>query len=132
MNEHEAPDESPSKAQPSGSPESQHSRESAESATPPAQNTSTGTHSKPAPPTTRPLPRWRVLLHNDDVNEMQYVVNTIINLTRIEEPTAVEKTVEAHKQGLSLLLTTHQERAELFQQQFQSANLTVTIEPEAE
>lgn len=91
---------------------------------------STDTRSKPQTPATKPLPRWRVLLHNDDVNEMQYVVNTIIHLTRLEEASAVEKTVEAHKRGLSLLLTTHQERAELFQQQFQSANLTVTIEPE--
>jgi ATP-dependent Clp protease adaptor protein ClpS len=91
---------------------------------------SASTRPKPLPPTTKPLPRWRVLLHNDDVNEMQYIVNTIISLTRLEASSAVEKTNEAHKSGLSLLLTTHQERAELFQQQFQSANVTVTIEPE--
>lgn len=93
---------------------------------------STDTRRKPQPPQTKPLPRWKVLLHNDDVNEMEYVVRTIMSLTTIEETAAVKKATEAHKAGLSLLLTTHQERAELFQQQFQSANLTVTIEPEAE
>ena len=92
--------------------------------------TSTDTRSQPASPQTRPLPPWKVLLHNDDVNEMEYVVRTIISLTTIQETSAIEKVQEAHQAGLSLLLTTHQERAELFQQQFQSANLTVTIEPE--
>ena len=31
--------------------------------------------------------------------------------------------------GVALLLTTHKERAELYQEQFQSKGLTVTIEP---
>lgn len=109
---------------------------STEEATPlpeqPKQPAGSSTNTRPVPqkPATKPLPRWRVLLHNDDVNEMTYVVNTIMSLTRLAETDATDKTVEAHKAGLSLLLTTHQERAELFQQQFQSANVTVTIEPE--
>jgi len=96
---------------------------------PPA-TASTDTRPQPATPKSKPLPRWKVVLHNDDVNEMEYVVRTIMSLTPIEEAAAVKKALEAHNAGLSLLLTTHQERAELFQQQFQSANLTVTIEPE--
>jgi ATP-dependent Clp protease adaptor protein ClpS len=92
---------------------------------------STDTRSQPAPPQTKPLPRWKVLLHNDDVNEMEYVVKTIMSLTTLEEGLALKKALEAHEAGQSLLLTTHLERAELFQLQFQSANLTVTIEPEA-
>ena len=39
------------------------------------------------------------------------------------------RTVEANQSGLSLLLVTHKERAELYQEQFQSKGLTVTIEP---
>lgn len=93
---------------------------------------STNTRPQPQNPATKPLPRWRVLLHNDDVNEVNYIVNTIMSLTRLAEGDAKLKTVEAEKAGLSLLLTTHQERAELFLQQFQSANVTVTIEPEEE
>ena len=36
---------------------------------------------------------------------------------------------EAHETGIALLLVTHKERAELYQEQFQSKGLTVTIEP---
>lgn len=77
----------------------------------------------------KPLPPWKVLLHNDDVNEMLYVVETIVGLTPLDPAQAAQRTLEAHKSGVALLLTTHQERAELYQEQFQSKRLTVTIEP---
>ena len=77
----------------------------------------------------QPLPPWKVLLHNDDTNEMGYVVTTIMQLTTLNEQDAELRSVEAHKTGLSLLLTTHKERAELYQEQFTSKNLVVTIEP---
>lgn len=77
----------------------------------------------------KPLPPWRVLLHNDDVNEMLYVVETIVGLTPLNAEQAAQRTLEAHQSGIALLLTTHKERAELYQEQFQSKHLTVTIEP---
>lgn len=85
----------------------------------------------PAPAKTPPevLPPWKVLLHNDDVNEMGYVVLTIMQLCRINEQDAILRTEEAHKKGLALLTVTHKERAELFKDQFTSKGLTVTIEP---
>jgi ATP-dependent Clp protease adaptor protein ClpS len=76
-----------------------------------------------------PLPPWKVLLHNDDVNEMEFVVTTIVALTPLNVEDAVKRTVEAHKTGVALLLTTHKERAELYKDQFKSKGLTVTIEP---
>ena len=82
---------------------------------------------KKKPPTH--LPPWKVLLHNDDQNEVLFVVRTIVQLTPLKEPEAVDRTKEAHETGVSLLLTTHKERAELYQEQFQSKGLTVTIEP---
>jgi ATP-dependent Clp protease adapter protein ClpS len=39
--------------------------------------------------------------------------------------------LEAHQRGISLLLTTHREHAELLHEQFHSKHLTVTIEPES-
>ena len=84
---------------------------------------------KPKRSPSKPLPPWKVLLHNDDVNEFTYVIETIIVLTTLKPNEAIERTVEAHKKGVSLLLTTHRERAELYQEQFQSKRLTVTIEP---
>ena len=75
------------------------------------------------------LPPWKVLLHNDDKNEMGFVVGTIVELTPLNEKDAVVRTLEAHETGVALLLVTHRERAELYEDQFQTKGLTVTIEP---
>ena len=85
---------------------------------------------RPARPTPRMLPPFKVLLHNDDVNEFLYVIAAIIKLTSLSQEDAVQRTLEAHETGVSLLLVTHKERAELIQEQFASCNLTVTIEPD--
>jgi ATP-dependent Clp protease adapter protein ClpS len=84
---------------------------------------------KPKQKPPQPLPPWKVLLHNDDKNEMGYVVRTIVELTPLGEQEAARRTLEAHETKVALLLTTHKERAELYQEQFQSKGLTVTIEP---
>ena len=84
---------------------------------------------KPQKKEPQPLPPWKVLLHNDDQNEVGYVVTTIIQLTHLKEQDAKLRTEEAHKTGVSLLLVTHKERAELYKDQFESKSLTVTIEP---
>lgn len=85
---------------------------------------------KPAPARRKPkqLPPWKVLLHNDDENDMGYVVDTIVMLTPLGEQMAIQKMLEAHTAGVTLLLTTHQERAELYRDQFTSRQLIVTIE----
>jgi len=77
----------------------------------------------------QPLPPWKVLLHNDDKNAMEYVIATIMQLTTLNEQDAQQRMTEADKTGVALLLTTHKERAELYQEQFTSKGLTVTIEP---
>jgi len=84
---------------------------------------------KPAPSKPKHLPPYKVLLHNDDVNEMGYVVQVIRRLTPLSLPEAVDRMLEAHHKGVSLLLTIHKELAELYAQQFASCGLTVTIEP---
>ena len=83
-----------------------------------------------APPKVDRLPPWKVLLHNDDVNEAGYVVEAIMELTALEPQAALLRMVEAHKTGVALLVTTHREHAELLAEQFASKRLTVTIEPE--
>jgi ATP-dependent Clp protease adaptor protein ClpS len=75
------------------------------------------------------LPPWKVLLHNDDKNDRLFVVNSIMELTPLNETDAVLRMKEADETGVALLLTTHKERAELYKDQFQSKGLTVTIEP---
>ena len=102
----------------------------------PAKNASTATAkpkraSKTSPKQKPPqmLPPWKVLLHNDDKNEVGFVVKTIVELTSLNENDAKQRTVEAHETGVALLLTTHKERAELYKDQFESKGLTVSIEP---
>ena len=87
---------------------------------------------KPQPAKKPPqlLPPYKVLLHNDDVNEFDYVIRTISKLTGLSSGEATIRALEAHETGLSLLLVTHKERAELYQEQFTSAKITVTIEPD--
>lgn len=75
------------------------------------------------------LPPWKVLLHNDDKNDRKHVVDTIVELTPLNEQAATVRMDEADKTGVALLLVTHKERAELYQEQFESKSLTVTIEP---
>jgi ATP-dependent Clp protease adaptor protein ClpS len=92
--------------------------------------TATKAPPKPVPAKTppQPLPPWKVLLHNDDKNEIEYVIYTVMSLTALKQQDAVERTIEAHETGVSLLLTTHKERAELYREQFMSKGLIVTIE----
>jgi ATP-dependent Clp protease adaptor protein ClpS len=75
------------------------------------------------------LPPWKVLLHNDDKNDMFFVIVSIVELTPLTEQDAKLRMIEAHETGVALLLTTHKERAELYKDQFQTKGLTVTIEP---
>ena len=88
--------------------------------------------SKAEPKRTPPqmLPPWKVLLHNDDKNDMKFVVDTIVELTPLNKQDAENRMKEADDTGVALLLVTHKERAELYKDQFESKGLTVTIEPE--
>ena len=92
---------------------------------------STAVVARPAKPVRKPrqLPPFRVLLHNDDVNQVDHVVRSIMKLTPLELEEAIERTIEAHESGVALLLVTHKERGELYVDQFASVGLTVTIEP---
>ena len=95
----------------------------------PPTGTKSATRTKPKPPEAKELPPYKVLLHNDDVNDMLYVVRTIMELTHLNKSDSTLRMMEAHTTGVALLLVTHKERAELFVDQFASKRLTVTIEP---
>lgn len=83
-----------------------------------------------APPKVDRLPPWKVLLHNDDRNDMLSVVLAIRELTALTTQEAIKRMLEAHTRGLALLLVTHREHAELLQEQFKSKRLTVSVEAE--
>lgn len=87
------------------------------------------TKTQPQKPRLDQLPPYQVLLHNDDINDMLYVVRTVIEITPLNKERALEVTFEAHLSGVAMVLVTHKERAELYRDQFQSKGLTATIEP---
>lgn len=87
---------------------------------------------KPAPPRrkAKKLPPYKVLLHNDDVSTFEHVISSIVKLTTLQAQAAMLRAIEAHETGVALLLVTHRERAELYQEQFATFNITVTFEPD--
>lgn len=84
-----------------------------------------------APPKLDKMPPWKVILHNDDVNDMLFVVRTLLEITPLDLDAAKRVMLAAHTQGAAMVLVTHKERAELYQDQFRSKALTVSIEPDA-
>lgn len=81
----------------------------------------------------RQMPRYKVVLLDDEVNQFGVVVEQVHRLTPLNHEEAMERTTEAHETGRSLLLVTHKERAELYQEQFRSMvpPIGIEIEPDA-
>ncbi len=76
-------------------------------------------------------PRYRVLLHNDDYNPMEYVVQVLMTtVPSLTQPQAVDIMMEAHTNGLALVITCAQEHAEFYSETLKNHGLTSTIEPD--
>ena len=81
--------------------------------------------------TRKHAPRYRVLLHNDDYNAMEYVVQTLITtVPSLSQPQAVSIMMEAHTNGFALVITCAQEHAEFYSETLKTHGLSSTIEPE--
>ncbi len=82
--------------------------------------------------TTRKLaPRYRVLLHNDDFNSMEYVVQVLMQtIPSLTQPQAVSIMMEAHQSGIALVITCAQEHAEFYCETLKNHGLSSTIEPD--
>ena len=77
----------------------------------------------------RQLPRYKVLLLHDAVNDLMFIVRTVMEVTRLCRAEATHKMWEAHHCGRSVLMVTYLERAELYAELLASKNLRVTLEP---
>ncbi|MDM9380913.1 MULTISPECIES: ATP-dependent Clp protease adapter ClpS [unclassified Chlorogloeopsis] len=76
-------------------------------------------------------PQYRVLLHNDDYNSMEYVVQVLLTtVPSLTQPQAVSIMMEAHTNGIALVITCAQEHAEFYCETLKNHGLTSTIEPE--
>ena len=76
------------------------------------------------------MPRYKVLLHNDDVNSMEHVVKALQQVFKFGLEECVRIMIEAHQNGLALCTVEPLEQAELHRDQLVSLSLAATIEPE--
>jgi ATP-dependent Clp protease adaptor protein ClpS len=80
---------------------------------------------------TKLLPPYKVLIHNDDYNEMNYVVFALlhsVNILSVQEAERIMLT--AHLTGKAVVVVCPKEVAEYYQERLLSYNLTATIEPD--
>jgi len=79
----------------------------------------------------KPAPRYRVLLHNDPVNSMEYVVQTLRQVVpSLSEEDAIAVMLEAHNTGVGLVIVCDLEPAEFYCETLKAKGLTSTIEPD--
>lgn len=57
--------------------------------------------------------RWRVIVHNDDVTPVQFVVAVLMNVFRLGLGEADHVTLEAHHTGVAHVITLPLEEAEV-------------------
>jgi len=62
-------------------------------------------------------PRWNVVLHNDDVTTMEFVVWLLVSLFGRSLDDAVALMLEVHESDAAVVCSCSQERAELYVEQ---------------
>jgi ATP-dependent Clp protease adaptor protein ClpS len=78
----------------------------------------------------RQLPRYRVLLHNDEINPMDHVVFVLVHvIPRLTAEDAVRVMLEAHLTGIAQVIVCPKETAEFYREGLERYGLTSTIEP---
>jgi ATP-dependent Clp protease adaptor protein ClpS len=98
----------------------------------PVQTPETETHTRDQ---TQLAPQWKVLLLNDEITTVEFVVQLLVTLFRKERSEAVRLTMEIHHTGSALITVTSLERAELYAEQVRSLAraqkfpLVATLEP---
>lgn len=77
------------------------------------------------------MPKYKVLLHNDDVNDCEYVVVCLLKTVNTLSPKkAIDIMMEAHNTGIALVTVVPLEMAEFYCETLKSFGLTSTIEKE--
>lgn len=75
------------------------------------------------------LPLYRLVLHNDDVNDMMHVVRALLaSVPELTPERAVGVMLAAHNHGSAEVVVCFLERAELYRNRLKSRGLTATIE----
>ena len=77
------------------------------------------------------LPPYKVILFNDDYNEMDYVVAALLqSVNGLTSQEAEQIMLTAHLTGSAIVIICPKETAEYYQERLLSYGLTATIEPE--
>tara|TARA_Y100001968_G_scaffold327617_1_gene373015 strand:+ start:2958 stop:3335 length:378 start_codon:yes stop_codon:yes gene_type:complete len=77
-------------------------------------------------------PRYKVLLHNDPINSMEYVVQTLREVVpQLSEQDAMAIMLETHNTGIGLVIVCDLEPAEFYSESLKAKGLTSTIELES-
>jgi ATP-dependent Clp protease adaptor protein ClpS len=71
---------------------------------------------------------WRVIVWNDHVNLMSYVVYVFQKVLRFDREKAKKHMLEVHHQGRSCVATEPREKAELYYSQLLQHGLRTTLE----
>ena len=75
------------------------------------------------------VPPWRVVLHNDDRNTMEHVVESLVRcVPSLTVEAAAAIMLEAHTEGRATVVECPQEAAEHYRDALESRGLTATIE----
>lgn len=77
----------------------------------------------------RLLPKYRVLLHNDDENTMDHVVATLLRTVPLSYQDAVRVMLEAHTNDVAEVIVCPREQAEHYCDGLGRHGLKSTIEP---
>lgn len=78
----------------------------------------------------RLLPKYRVILYNDDYNSMDHVVEALVRtVTSLTAHDAVQIMLEAHTYGQAQVIICLKELAEHYREGLERSGLTSTIEP---
>jgi Uncharacterized conserved protein len=77
------------------------------------------------------LPPYKVIVHNDDYNEMNYVIFALMHaVNTLSAPEAERIMLTAHIMGQAIVTVCPKEVAEYYQERLLSYNLTASIEPD--
>ena len=75
------------------------------------------------------VPRFAVILHNDDVNSMEHVVDALLkSVPTLSEQDAVQVMMDAHLEGKATVTVCPRETAEFYRDRLQSFSIGASIE----
>ena len=76
-------------------------------------------------------PKYKVLLHNDPVNSMEYVTIALRQVVpQLSEQDAIAIMLEAHNNGIGLVIVCDLEPAEFYSESLKSKGISSSIEKE--